>query len=165
VLVPLTGVMEGVYVQRQQRITRTRNTSRDGLEALHGAGVLNGLQRTAGIGYRRMDEELSDGLGSQFGSFEGGRAGSAGHDAISPDEPEMPKGLRQRAMQRERFDGLERRVRARTSNGDLSLFALRAIAGKGQNLNELASDARRRAAIRAALVEALDVVADILGIH
>ena len=173
VLIAIPGVEEGqMLVEREQRVLRVRNVTRDGLaslrqerkrqeaeEAKTGKKATGGLtlrQYQAGVRYRTMYEDRDGPLGSQMGQMFGK---SGGRQAVAVENLRVPKALASRVDARRRFDALEAEVSASDRSGR-RLQVLRDVAGRGKNISELASSGSAKVALRKALASALDVVVE-----
>ena len=173
VLIAIPGVEEGqMLVEREQRVLRVRNVTRDGLaslrqerkrqeaeEAKTGKKATGGLtlrQYQAGVRYRTMYEDRDGPLGSQMGQMFGK---SGGRQAVAVENLRVPKALASRVDPRRRFDALEAEVSASDRSGR-RLQVLRDVAGRGKNISELASSGSAKVALRKALASALDVVVE-----
>jgi len=143
---------------------------RDGLEALHRTGALTDVQAKAGLAYRYCFENLPQGLGSSLGSVDEGR--------VTRDWTRLDLGFNHegklihtlssfglhRAYVSVRLEQIERAVIAASVDGR-ELAALRAIAGAGESVRDLAgSGGHAKAAYRRALARALQVAAEVLRI-
>lgn len=152
-LVPLSGVLEGAYAYREQRITRLRNTARDGLALLRDGGKINQVAWAAGMRYRRLYEDCREPLGSHMRHGDGGGQG------------DRDSALSGRIQARPLLDEAERAVKARGPCRALALGMLRAVAGRGENLQALAPEPGQRGPRMAALTTALSDLADHWGIR
>ena len=173
VLMAIPGVEEGqMLVEREQRVLRVRNVTRDGLaslrqerkrqeaeEAKTGKKATGGLtlrQYQDGVRYRTMYEDRDGPLGSEMVQMFGK---SGGRQAVAVENLRVPKALASRVDARRRFDALEAEVSASDRSGR-RLQVLRDVAGRGKNISELASSGSAKVALRKALASALDVVVE-----
>jgi hypothetical protein len=149
----------GMVAERLQRVKRVRNLSRDGLESLldtekdakKRTGISH-IQYVAGLRYRDLYEGAQAELRSQMGS-EGSGGGATLRCGTSD----------QRLWYRDALEKVERKVVQQA--GHRPLTTLQSVAGRAQPLTDLAQSGSLRAALKAALIKALDVVADHFGIH
>lgn len=141
---------------------RVRIKSRDGLEILRDAKRLNAAQFAAGERYREKYEA------GRMETMPTSRYGARGGGSSDP-EAASARRAHASAMVRE-WDNLARdHVAAipghKPCHAHDALFALHAVAGKGETINAISTSGGRRAALTERLVEALDVLADEMGLQ
>jgi hypothetical protein len=144
-------------VERKQTALRLRNASRDGLETLRTQNTLkrtegiNQIEHTAGMRYREQFEYAQPSLRAGMG---GGGAGG-GNGALPMTDRQL--------VSADWIRRIEQRVQ--TEAGSAAVPVLRAVAGEGKNLSEIATSGSARSKAKQRLRSALGVVADALGIY
>jgi len=148
-------------IGRSEARVRVRITSRDGLETLTKSGAINPVQFRAGMLYRALYEAVDPerDLRSQLTApaFLGAPGSGGG-------APQAEGWAERRLRLSRRISQIETKVRIADRNGR-AVQALREVAGHARCLSHVASGGGAQAAYRRALVVALDVIADHLGLQ
>lgn len=152
------------------RKTRTRVTTRDGLDTLLTANAINTMQYDAGMRYRSLFENAGmDGrIKSIMAASTGKRRMALTEEEIFADENWMAEVARAKAH--EPVANVEKYIRDRVQNdrgcsktAERAVTAVRAIAGAGWTLYRLAPAGRKNQQYSAAINQALTLAADYFG--
>lgn len=137
-----------------------RAAGRDGLLSLHQSGSLTDRQFMAGMAYRQCFEAAQGGLGSCLASAGGVGGSRQARDVMAGRDPAELR----RAYLVARLGQMERLAAGQDASGR-TVQVLRLVAGQGETVATLGKGSgHARDGWRAALVDALELIADLLRI-